>query len=300
MEKQEDKPMKRLAIFLLAAVLLMGLLCGCGGNSGSTDSQMAVAAYDEAATQSYGSSTIYDTAVFPDDSQAKIIYTADLTLETTDFDGAVSSLGVLTQELGGYYEASSIYQWGDGYREASYTVRVPVEQYQNFLTQAGSICHLLRSNEYADDISDTYYDTDGRLQTQETKLARLQELLAQAESVEDIITIESAISETEEYIESLSGQLRRYDSQVAYATVSIELNEVYKMSNVAEAPIGFASRLGTAFSSGWQGFVNSLEQLVIALAYSWMWLIVAVFIVVVVVLLRKRRKARKKPEDERK
>ena len=49
-----------------------------------------------------------------------------------------------------------------------------------------------------------YYDNEARLTTQRTKLERLQELLSKAEAMEDIITIESAISETELQIEYLT------------------------------------------------------------------------------------------------
>lgn len=52
----------------------------------------------------------------------------------------------------------------------------------------------------------------------------------------DIITIESAISETEQMIDSLSGTLQHYDAQVDYATVTISLQEVGKLSNVEEPP----------------------------------------------------------------
>ena len=57
--------------------------------------------------------------------------------------------------------------------------------------------------------------------------------------MEDIITIESAISETEYQIESLSGTLRHYDALVDYATIHISLQEVYRLSNVEEPAESF-------------------------------------------------------------
>ena len=57
-------------------------------------------------------------------------------------------------------------------------------------------------NTNLENITETYYDTAGRLKTQKIKLERLQKLLSQAENMEDIITIESAISETEWNIET--------------------------------------------------------------------------------------------------
>lgn len=109
--------------------------------------------------------------------------------------------------------------------------------------------------------------------TQQTKLERLQNLLAQAENMEDIITIESAISDTELEIEQLTGTLRHYDSLVDFSTVYITLQEVYQLSNVEEPATSFGSRVGTAFASGWRGFVSTLESLAVALAYGWVWLL---------------------------
>ncbi len=77
----------------------------------------------------------------------------------------------------------------------------------------------------AENITEEYYDTDSRLKTAQIKLERLQELLSKADNMADIITIESAISDTEYEIESLSGTLRHYDALVDYATVSLTLSE---------------------------------------------------------------------------
>ena len=129
-------------------------------------------------------------------------------------------------------------------------------------------------------------------------LERLQKLLSQAENMEDIITIESAISETEWNIEDLSGTLRHYDALVDFATINVHVSEVYKYSDTEELPENFGDRLSSAMSRGWHSFVNGMEDFAVALAYSWMWLILwAVIIVAAVVILRKirRRSGMKKP-----
>ena len=140
-----------------------------------------------------------------------------------------------------------------------------------------------------EDVSEHYYDTQGRLKTQQIKLERLQSLLAKAELMEDIITIESAISETEWMIDELSGTLRHYDSKVDYATIYINLWEVYKLSDVETVPDTFGQRMGAAFASGMSDFGEFLENLAVSFAYGWIWwLIVIVVIVVVVRVLRKK------------
>lgn len=290
--------MKRKALAGLMALMLLALTA-CGGSKGATAASPAAenstTAADMQMEMAYGGEA-YDvapTATAEEDvlRTEKMIHTATLSMETTAFDDAVEDLSRLTEILGGYYENSSVWSGGRGYRWADYTVRVPAENYKAFLSQAGELCHMTSSDTSQQNISEVYYDTEGRLKTQQIKLERLQALLAKAEEMEDIITIESAISETEQQIDDLSGTLQHYDGLVDYATVYISLQEVYKLSNVEEAPDSFASRIGSAFTAGWASFTDGLEDLVVAMAYGWMWVILlAVVIVVAVRVLRKRRR----------
>lgn len=302
--------MKRGLAMLAALVLLLGLMSGCGGGETSasvTSDTAASAESTDSGTGSYGGNMTAQMPESPAEEEngedrlqnAKMIYTADLSVETTAFDDAAAGLRQLVEDMGGYFESASLHNYGSDYRSAYYTIRVPAERFRDLLEQVGELCHVVRQEEDSDNISEQYYDTESRLVTQQTKLERLQTLLSQAETMEDIITIESAISETELEIEQLTGTLRQYDSLVDYSTVTISLEEVYRLSNVEEAPTSFASRLGQAFAAGWNGFVDVLEALVMILAYAW----VPVLIVLAVVgtllwrWLRKRKNENKPPEN---
>ena len=281
--------MKRGFAWMLALLLLLGLLSGCGGGGdnatasdtasssvatdGADDAGGSYGAWPEAAvTEETGETTGEDGG---DDrlENAKMIYTARMEVETTGFDAADADLRTLVEVLGGYFEQAAVHNYGSGYRSGDYTVRIPADQFQAFLDQVGTICHVTYKEEGSENVSEAYYDAESRLVTQQTKLERLQALLAQAENMEDIITIESAISDTELEIEQLTGTLRHYDSLVDFSTVYITLQEVYQLSNVEEPATSFGSRVGTAFASGWRGFVSTLESLAVALAYGWVWLL---------------------------
>ena len=158
---------------------------------------------------------------------AKLIHTAHLEVETTAFDAAAADLETLVGELGGYFEYAAVNSYSSGYRSGTYTVRVPTGQFEVFLDQVGELCHVVYQEKDSENISEAYYDTESRLVTQKTKLERLQELLGQAETMEDIITIESAISETELAIEQLTGTLRSYDALVDFATVHLAYGWVW-------------------------------------------------------------------------
>ena len=230
----------------------------------------------------------------------KMIYTGYMEMQTLDFDKASSDIDALVKELGGYFQQSSVSNGSNGYRRASYTVRVPSAQFEPFFQQAGQLCHVTYKNASADDVSESYYDTEARLETARIKLERLQTLLAKATSMEDIITIESAISETEWDIENLSGTLRHYDALVDYATIDVELCEVYKLSGQDEAVTTFGGRLGQSFVRGLKAVGGTLEDLAVWVAYSWIWLVVLAVVIIVIVRIVRRKSGGKKFSLKRK
>ena len=173
---------------------------------------------------------------------------------------------------------------------------MPAEQFTDFCTQVGTLCHVTWQSDTAENISERYHDTQSRLETAQIKLERLQELLKKAESMEDIITIESAISETEYEIEDLSGTMRHYDALVGYATVDLELSEVYRLSGTEDAPKSFGEKLANAFTDGLAATGQTLEDFAVWLAYSWL----DVLIFVAVKLIGRLRRGKKLPKPVRK
>ena len=133
-------------------------------------------------------------------------------------------------------------------------------------------------------------------------LERLQQLLAKAENMEDIISLESPIADTELNIEYLTGTLRKYDALVDYATVEITLEEVYVLSEQEQPVTGFWPRLAQAFSTGTARFVDNVQDFALGFARNWVgsliWL--AVIAAVIVLLVRWLRKGKKPPFSRRK
>ena len=290
---------KRFLALYLACLLLVTLFAGCAAHKSAGQAEE-----NAAASMAVYNSAVYDyAAIAPEapapesEAPAKVIHTAEMDLETTDFDEAVEALAQLTGELGGYYEASRLDT--DGGRRASYTVRVPAENFRAFLDRAGGICHVLSVSEDADDVGEVYYDTEGRLKTQQAKLARLRELLGQAEDMEDMIALEGAISQTEEEIDRLSGTLSRFDSQVDLASIWVVLRAVSRLSNVPEPEQSLGQRLAAAFREGLASFGAWVQGLLEALAYSWTWLLLALVVLLAAVLLLRRARRKRKAKKPR-
>lgn len=301
--------MKKFLALLLALVMALALV-GCGASAPKTESYRDMTTSDDAAMdmgfdaggapmEDYKEEAEYQNGAFEEYpsttdgdklKDVKMVYTANMDLQTLSFDQADSDISALVEEMGGYFEQRSISNRSSGYRYAEYTVRVPAEKFNDFCSQMGTLCHLVYKNESADNITESYYDTQSRLVTAQTKLERLQELLRRAESMEDIITIESAISETEWTIENLTGTLRTYDSLVGYSTVYMSLSEVYELAGQGQAPVTFGDRLGESFLDGLKAIGRTAQNFAVWLAYSWFWLLIVVVIVIVVIRTIRRRK----------
>ena len=301
--------MKKFLALLFALIMTLALV-GCGASAPKTESYRDMTTSDDAAMdmgfdaggapmEDYKEEAEYQSGAFEEypsttDNEklkdVKMVYTANMDLQTLSFDQADSDISALVEEMGGYFEQRSISNRSSGYRYAEYTVRVPAEKFNDFCSQMGTLCHLVYKNESADNITESYYDTQSRLVTAQTKLERLQELLRRAESMEDIITIESAISETEWTIENLTGTLRTYDSLVGYSTVYMSLSEVYELAGQGQAPVTFGDRLGESFLDGLKAIGRTAQNFAVWLAYSWFWLLIVVVIVIVVIRRLRRRK----------
>ncbi len=300
--------MKRNLSLLLCALLLASFLTACGSSSDSAAPESmnsGSAAADDAIMDEMGwaADTSDSGTTAPTENtggsapldQSKIIRTATLEMETQTFDDAMAALDQLVEELGGYCESRSIRQHST-YRSASFTVRVPAASFDAFLDQAGQAAHVTWQDESQDNVGESYYDIEARLATQRTKQERLLALLEEAATMEDIIDLENALSETELQIEYLTGSLRQYDSLISYSTITVSLQEVYKLSTDEEPATTFGQRLGSAFSTGLRQGLGTLENLVIALARNWMGLaVIAAVAAAAVLALRRRFRRRRSP-----
>lgn len=321
----------RILAALLALLLLIALAAGCSATK-STDN----AAMDQTAPSAPGSnsSTAMDwgtadttdsmempaaeptesesaeeeTALDPADFTEKIIYSGYLTMQTTKFDEALRQLEETIASLGGFVQDSSVQgntrTYADGTtavvdRWATYTVRVPADQFNAFLTQAGNIGNVTDSGRSAQNVTSQYTDYEARLESLNIQEERLLAMLEESGDLESLITLEERLSEVRYEIESIERNLRDLDQRLAYSTVDINLQEVEVYTPTVPVQRTFGEKLADAFSDGWKGFVGFLSAFVLWFVSSLPGLVIlAVVIVVVLVLLRRRRRRRKQQEKQ--
>lgn len=221
--------------------------------------------------------------------ETKIIRTVSLTLGTTAFDDTLATVKQACFDAGGRVEYASEYG-STSQRSASLTLRIPSEQLDLFLEGENSWGRVIRRSETAEDVTESYYDTKGRLETQQALMARLKELTEKAESLEDILSLESQMADTQYQIDRLTGILQSTDSQVSYATVNVSVQEEKAADTAQNTEESLLSRMGSALKVGADAFVSFLSDALVFLVYALPFLGVVAVVAITVLIVHKKRK----------
>ena len=306
--------MKKWTALLLTLCLLAALLTGCGAGSAST------AAYDKAAGMAeevnYAAPMSADSGAMADSSTGntgelpegrKWIITVNMSAETEDLDALMEALNETISALNGYVEDQNSYNGSlyssRRYRSASLTVRIPAERVEEFTTQVSGIANVVSTNLSREDITLNYVATESRVTALKTEEARLLELMEQAETMADLLEIESRLTDVRYELENRASQLRLYDNQVDYATIYLSVDEVQEYTPVEEPTLW--ERIRDGFRDNLEGvgddLLDVLVWFIVSLPYLVVFAVVITIIVLVVKRIRRRRvakKAAKQPKAE--
>lgn len=229
----------------------------------------------------------------------KIIYTSWYEISTQEYDASLKKLNELCDALGAYFESAESY--GDGTyanRSASYTIRIPSEKYQEFIRSTGTLGTVTASGENNRDVTEQYFDTQARLESAQLREERLLDILAKADSLDDVLLLERELSDVRYEIESYTGELKKFDSLVNYSTATLHLSEVKKVVEPDSEKQTLGKRMSLSLNRGFDAFRETLAAFAVDVAYSlpvllFIWLPLLIVAALVILLLRRRHKKRR-------
>ena len=285
---------KKSLLALLMAMLLLLNLTACGGAS-KNEMAMDYAPVAPMENSMITTDSASGTAVLPADR--KLIRTVSIDAETEKLETLLAAVDETIGQLGGYVENREVYNGSTyasrRYRNASLTIRIPAEHADAFVEHVSGVSNVVSTNESIEDVTLTYVDTETRLKALETEQARLLELMERAETLSDLLEIESRLTDVNYELESVASRLKTLDNQVDYATVHLYISEVQEYTPVAEK---------TPWQRIAEGFTDSLEGIAEGAVDLFVWVLanspyLALFGgagFVLVTLLRKRKISVKK------
>lgn len=327
--KKGGNKRNRLLVLAMAAVLMTG--CGSSGKVNLMHEDAYDGGYKDESFGGYDTDDIYsyDTAAAEEmmemeyaepseaggvqsssespqvqDTNRKLIKNVNMEVETEEFDTLLAKVEQKVNSLGGYIENSHTYNgssyYGSNNRNASMTIRIPAEKLDDFLSEVAESSNVISRNDSVTDVTLQYVDMESHKKALLAEQDRLLELMEQVETIEDIITLESRLSDVRYQIESMESQLRTYDNQVSYSTIYLNIEEVTKLTPVKEQ--GTWEKISTGFTESLygvgRGILNFIIRFIINLPYLFVWAVVILIIVLIIKAFRKSMKKRKEKKRQ--
>ncbi|MBO0696245.1 MAG: DUF4349 domain-containing protein, partial [Verrucomicrobia bacterium] len=162
----------------------------------------------------------------PQLANRKLIRNATVELEIVSFDSAVQKITAFANEEHGYIATTDSEKQANGKLRGQVVVKVLPETLDRFLQKIRSLGELKNQTLGTEDVTKAYFDTDARLKNAHVMEQRLIDMLkTKTGKVSDLLQVEKELGRVREEIEKMQGELKYWDSQVQFATVTISLAE---------------------------------------------------------------------------
>jgi hypothetical protein len=162
----------------------------------------------------------------PELANRKLIRNATVELEIVSFDDAVQKITAFANEDRGYVATTSSEKQANGKLRGQVVVKVLPENLDRLLQKLRGLGELKNQTLGTEDVTRAYFDTDARLKNAHVMEQRLIDMLnTKTGKVSDLLQVEKELGRVREEIEKMQGDLKYWDSQVQFATVTISLAE---------------------------------------------------------------------------
>jgi hypothetical protein len=159
-------------------------------------------------------------------SNRKLIRNAQVELEILSFDVAVQKITAFANEERGYVATTNSEKQANGKLRGTVVVKVVPENLDRFVRKIRDLGELKNQTLGTEDITKAYFDTDSRLKNARVMEQRLIDMLKKkSDDINDLLQVERELGRVREQIEQMQGELKYWDSQVQFATVTIQLTE---------------------------------------------------------------------------
>jgi hypothetical protein len=167
----------------------------------------------------------------------------------TGADGFVASSQTQTQTGSG----------SSGPPSGTITLQVPVTSFSSVLTQAEALGKTSNLTTKATDVTGQYVDLQARIDALTATRQQYLTIMTKASSIGDILSVQEELDSVQSQIEQLQGQLQLLNSQTAYSTMTITVNEANAPPKAAPLP---ESGVVKSWHDSLNGFGDGVEGII--------------------------------------
>ncbi len=245
-----------------------------------------------------------------------VIKNGDMTIVVADPSQSMNEIAQMAEAMGGFVVTANLFQShsesGVEIPQASITIRVPAEQFDEALSNIRNLSDRIPINENinSQDVTREYTDLQARLRNLEATEAQLVEIMDDARQTEDVLSVYNELVRIREQIEVIKGQIQYYEQSAALSSISVEL-----LANEAVQPLTIGSwQPGGVAKVAIQTLINTLKFLVNAAIWILLYVLPVLLVIFIMFILpiyllwrvwRRRRDKRKEsaksdqPQPER-
>jgi hypothetical protein len=264
-------------VLVILSILVAAAACGGAGSSATSTTAGSSSQYGSsgAGSPTKSSGQPGDTAnpkpsntVVPTIQGPQVIRQAQLTIDVSSgsFDSKLASIRALVQLEQGFISGTDAQtnptSPGDQIRSGVITFMVPATKFDETIDQLAKLGKVQNEHISGNDVSAQYVDLQARLANEEAQRNAMLALLGRAQSVADIIAVQTQLGQITQQIEQLKGQISYIEHNTTYSTVSVNITEAGAPAQAQTVDSwGFASALKDAAHN----FVTTINYIVTGL-----------------------------------
>lgn len=145
-----------------------------------------------------------------------IMYTGALTMTIDEaaVPGAIDKMVDVAENFGGHLA---------GRTNTSVTVKVPSGRFRDALAEMEKLGMVTNRSVSAEDVSEEYKDAEVRVANLKATRARIQDFLAKAANVNDMLTLEQQLERVSMEIDRIEGRMRFLRERTALSTITVTI-----------------------------------------------------------------------------
>ncbi|MEO1427904.1 MAG: DUF4349 domain-containing protein [Cyanobacteria bacterium J06633_8] len=199
----------------------------------------------------------------------QLIKKAQITVIVNSLDQSIDVVEQIINQQNGYLLSLEETQLNNSYSRPNATIqmRVPQNLLETTLNKLSELGTIQSRSISAEDVGEQIVDFQARLSNLRRTESNLQKIMDKSGSVKDILGVAQELSKVREQIERITAQLKSLQNQVAYSTITLNLEAA--VSNTSNQP-GLPSQIQDA----WNNSTSSFSAFTLGLMKLGIWMIV--------------------------
>ncbi|MEH2322006.1 MAG: DUF4349 domain-containing protein [Nostoc sp.] len=202
-------------------------------------------------------------------SRPQLIKKAAISLTVNSVDQTIDAVSqIINKQQGDLIGLKQQQPKNDSRRyTATIQLRIPENRLESTLEELAKLGTVESRNITAEDVGDRLVDFQARLTNLQKTEANLQKIMDRAGSIRDVLSVAQELSNVRETIEQINAQLKSLQNQVAYSTITLNLEAA--VSSTSSQPA-----FGLQVQETWNKSTHSLSVFSVGLLKLGIWLIV--------------------------